>query len=50
MLYNPKLVVLSTERDKQLKAKTKGKVNQFNAAAVSKKKAEKEKEAKIVIF
>jgi hypothetical protein len=42
MLYNSELVVLSTERDKQLKAETNEKVNPFNAAAVRKKKAEKE--------
>ncbi len=38
--------MLFTERDKQLKEKTKEKVSPFNAAVVRKKKAEKE--AKVV--
>ncbi len=42
ILYNSELVVPSTERDKQLKAKTKRIFNPFNAAAVRMKKAEKE--------
>jgi hypothetical protein len=42
MLYSSELVVQSTERDKQLKAKTKDKGNPFNTTAVRKKKAEKE--------
>lgn len=44
MLFSPDLVVPSTERIKQLKEKIKEKVNPFNAAAIRKKKAAKEKE------
>ena len=44
MLFSPDLVVPSTERIKQLKEKIKEKVNPFNADAMRKKKAAKEKE------
>ncbi len=42
-VFSPELVVPSTERTKQLKEKSKEKVNPFNAADIRKKKAEKEK-------
>ena len=45
MLFNTELVVPSTDRDTRVKAKTKEKVNPFNAAAVRKKKEEKEARA-----
>jgi hypothetical protein len=43
MLFSPELVVPSTERIKQLKEKSKEKVNPFNAADIRKRNAEKEK-------
>ncbi len=45
MLCSPSLVVPSTDCSRQLKEKTKVKVNPFNAAALRKKKTAKDKGA-----